>query len=305
MRSIGGDPLSSRAARRVDEHRAAVDEVRRPPAAGHPQRPTPQVRPRPALVRAVPRTTSKAWPRSITGRRSTFRDRSVNEILEEHDAELAASSPPWPSPGHFALGHPAGRHRRLPARDPCSTGRSGSSPGPGFALPSFLVASRCSSTSSRQARDSSRPTAGREGWRYKILPSFALGLLPLALCIAPRAGRHARGAPGGLRRPLRVAAVCGGVASSARTSCRNSLHPRPDCGRAPARLSRHGRLRDRACSSPFRASRATSSPPCSPRDYTVVLGHHGLPRAPDHRRQPRRGHRPGATCDPRDPDDAA
>ena len=48
----------------------------------------------------------------------------------------------------------------------------------GFAIPSFLVATLLIYYVSLKA--GLLPTNGWEGWKYKILPSFALGLLPMA-----------------------------------------------------------------------------------------------------------------------------
>ena len=48
----------------------------------------------------------------------------------------------------------------------------------GYALPSFLVATLLIYYVSLKA--GLLPTNGWEGWKYKILPSFALGLLPMA-----------------------------------------------------------------------------------------------------------------------------
>ena len=109
----------------------------------------------------------------------SFRDRSVNEILKEHgprSLELGLLAFVWA----FALGIPLGviaavRHGSL-----LDTGIRLFS-NLGFALPSFLVASVLVYVLG--VKLGLLPTNGwTRGWDYKILPSFTLGLLPLALC---------------------------------------------------------------------------------------------------------------------------
>jgi oligopeptide transport system permease protein len=110
----------------------------------------------------------------------TFRDRSVNEILEEHtpnSVQLAALALAWA----LVLGIPLGviaAFRHGSALDGAIRLLSGA----GLALPAFFVATLLIYFFSLKL--GLFPTNGwTEGWRYKVLPSFALGLLPLAVCI--------------------------------------------------------------------------------------------------------------------------
>jgi oligopeptide transport system permease protein len=110
----------------------------------------------------------------------TFRDRSVNEILKEQtpsSLELAALSLAWA----LVLGIPLGvlaAFRHGSALDGVIRFLSGA----GLALPVFLVATLLVYFLSLKL--GLFPTNGwTQGWRYKVLPSFALGLLPLAVCI--------------------------------------------------------------------------------------------------------------------------
>jgi oligopeptide transport system permease protein len=110
----------------------------------------------------------------------TYRDRSVNEILEEqtpNSLELTALALAWA----LALGIPLGvvaAFRHGSALDGAIRLVSGA----GLGLPVFLVATLLVYVFS--VRLGLLPTNGwTQGWRYKVLPSFALGLLPLALCI--------------------------------------------------------------------------------------------------------------------------
>jgi oligopeptide transport system permease protein len=110
----------------------------------------------------------------------TFRDRSVNEILKEQtpsSLELAALALAWA----LVLGIPLGviaAFRHGSALDGVIRFLSGA----GLALPVFLVATLLVYFLSLKL--GLFPTNGwTQGWRYKVLPSFALGLLPLAVCI--------------------------------------------------------------------------------------------------------------------------
>ena len=109
----------------------------------------------------------------------SFRNRSVNEILEEHvppSLELGFLAFLWA----FGLGIPLGvlaAARQGSALDAAIRLFSSL----GFAVPSFLVASVLIYLFG--VRLGLLPTNGwTQGWQYKILPSFTLGLLPLALC---------------------------------------------------------------------------------------------------------------------------
>jgi oligopeptide transport system permease protein len=110
----------------------------------------------------------------------TFRDRSVNEILEEQTPNsllLAALALAWA----LVLGIPLGviaAFRHGSALDGAIRLLSGA----GLALPVFFVATMLVYFLS--LRFGLFPTNGwTQGWRYKVLPSFTLGLLPLAVCI--------------------------------------------------------------------------------------------------------------------------
>ena len=110
----------------------------------------------------------------------TFRDRSVNEILEEqtpNSLQLAALALLWA----LCLGIPLGvvaAFRHGSALDGVIRLISGA----GLALPVFFVATLLVYFLSLKL--GLFPTNGwTQGWRYKVLPSFTLGLLPLAVCI--------------------------------------------------------------------------------------------------------------------------
>jgi oligopeptide transport system permease protein len=110
----------------------------------------------------------------------TFRDRSVNEILEEqtpNSLQLAALALAWA----LGLGIPLGviaAFRHGSALDAAIRLVSGA----GLALPAFFVATLLVYFLS--VKLGLFPTNGwTQGWRYKVLPSFTLGLLPLAVCI--------------------------------------------------------------------------------------------------------------------------
>jgi oligopeptide transport system permease protein len=110
----------------------------------------------------------------------TFRDRSVNEILEEqtpNSLQLAALALAWALVLGIPLGVIAAFHHGS-ALDGVIRFVSGA----GLALPAFLVATLLVYFLSLKL--GLFPTNGwTQGWRYKVLPSFALGLLPLAVCI--------------------------------------------------------------------------------------------------------------------------
>jgi oligopeptide transport system permease protein len=110
----------------------------------------------------------------------TFRDRTVNEILAEqtpNSLQLAGLALAWA----LALGLPLGviaAFRHGSALDGVIRLLSGA----GLALPAFFVATLLIYFLS--VKLGLFPTNGwTEGWRYKVLPSFTLGLLPLAVCV--------------------------------------------------------------------------------------------------------------------------
>jgi oligopeptide transport system permease protein len=110
----------------------------------------------------------------------TFRDRSVNEILEEqtpNSLQLAALALAWA----LCLGVPLGLIAAFRHGSALDAGIRFFS-GAGLALPAFLVATLLVYFLSLKL--GLFPTNGwTQGWRYKVLPSFTLGLLPLAVCI--------------------------------------------------------------------------------------------------------------------------
>lgn len=108
----------------------------------------------------------------------TLADRSVNEIIEErapHSLELGLLAFAWA----FALGIPLGVLAALRQGSLLDSGiRLFSSMG--FAIPNFLVAAVLVHFLS--VKLGLFPTNGwTSGWEYKVLPSFTLGLVPLAL----------------------------------------------------------------------------------------------------------------------------
>jgi oligopeptide transport system permease protein len=110
----------------------------------------------------------------------TFRDRTVNEILAEqtpNSLQLAGLALAWA----LALGLPLGviaAFRHGSALDGVIRLLSGA----GLALPAFFVGTLLIYFLS--VKLGLFPTNGwTEGWRYKVLPSFTLGLLPLAVCV--------------------------------------------------------------------------------------------------------------------------
>ena len=109
----------------------------------------------------------------------SFRDRTVNDIIAEHapvSLELGLLAFVWA----FGLGIPLGvlaALRQGGALDAAIRLFSGA----GLAVPAFLVGTVLVYVFS--LRLGLLPTHGwSEGWRPKVLPSFALGLLPLAVC---------------------------------------------------------------------------------------------------------------------------
>jgi oligopeptide transport system permease protein len=108
----------------------------------------------------------------------SFRDVTVNEILREQaprSMELGALAFLWA----FGLGIPLGVLAALRQGSILDVGiRFFSSLG--FAVPSFLVAVMLVYVLS--VKLGVFPTNGWTSWRHKVLPSFTLGLVPLALC---------------------------------------------------------------------------------------------------------------------------
>jgi oligopeptide transport system permease protein len=108
----------------------------------------------------------------------SFRNVTVNEILREQaprSIELGALAFLWA----FGLGIPLGVLAALRQGSPLDAGiRFFSSVG--FAVPSFLVAVMLVYVLS--VKLGVFPTNGWTSWRHKVLPSFTLGLVPLALC---------------------------------------------------------------------------------------------------------------------------
>jgi oligopeptide transport system permease protein len=108
----------------------------------------------------------------------SFRNVTVNEILREQaprSIELGALAFLWA----FGLGIPLGVLAALKQGSILDAGiRFFSSVG--FAVPSFLVAVLLVYVLS--VKLGVFPTNGWTSWRHKVLPSFTLGLVPLALC---------------------------------------------------------------------------------------------------------------------------
>jgi oligopeptide transport system permease protein len=108
----------------------------------------------------------------------SFRNVTVNEILREQaprSMELGALAFLWA----FGLGIPLGVLAALKQGSILDAGiRFLSSVG--FAVPSFLVAVMLVYVLS--VKLGVLPTNGWSSWRHKVLPSFTLGLVPLALC---------------------------------------------------------------------------------------------------------------------------
>ena len=108
----------------------------------------------------------------------SFRNVTVNEILREQaprSMELGALAFLWA----FGLGIPLGVLAALRQGSILDSGiRLFSSVG--FAVPSFLVAVMLVYVLS--VKLGVFPTNGWSSWRHKVLPSFTLGLVPLALC---------------------------------------------------------------------------------------------------------------------------
>jgi ABC-type dipeptide/oligopeptide/nickel transport system permease component len=110
----------------------------------------------------------------------SFRNVRVNELIKElapRSLELAGLSFLWA----FALGIPIAVLAALRPGSAFDVGaRIFSSVG--FALPNFLVATLLVYYLS--VRLGVLPTSGwTAGWKYKILPSFTLGLVPMAYCV--------------------------------------------------------------------------------------------------------------------------
>jgi oligopeptide transport system permease protein len=110
----------------------------------------------------------------------SFRDVRVNELMKElapRSLELTALAFLWA----LVLGIPMGLFAALRPNSAFDYGaRIFSSVG--FALPSFCVATLLVYYLS--VKLGIFPTSGwTEGWEYKILPSFTLGLVPLAYCV--------------------------------------------------------------------------------------------------------------------------
>ncbi len=109
----------------------------------------------------------------------SYRDRTVNEILEEHvptSLELGLLAFLWA----FGLGIPLGVLAALRQGSALDTAiRLVTSAG--LAVPAFLIGTLLVYVFSLKL--GLLPTHGwSESWRHKVLPSFALGLLPLAVC---------------------------------------------------------------------------------------------------------------------------
>ena len=108
----------------------------------------------------------------------SFRNVTVNEILREQaprSMELGSLAFLWA----FGLGIPLGVLAALRQGSILDSGiRFFSSVG--FAVPSFLVAVMLVYVLS--VKLGVFPTNGWSSWRHKVLPSFTLGLVPLALC---------------------------------------------------------------------------------------------------------------------------
>jgi ABC-type dipeptide/oligopeptide/nickel transport system permease component len=104
------------------------------------------------------------------------RDRTVNDIVKEHfpkSLELGLLAFVWA----IVIGIPMGVIAALRQNTAWDYSLMFIS-NVGYAVPSFLVATLLIYYVSLKA--GLLPTNGWEGWKYKILPSFALGLLPMA-----------------------------------------------------------------------------------------------------------------------------
>lgn len=110
----------------------------------------------------------------------SFRDVRVNELIKElapRSLELTALAFLWA----LLLGIPLGILAALKPGSPLDYGARLLS-GAGMALPSFFVATLLVYYLS--VKLGLFPTSGwTEGWQYKVLPSFTLGLVPLAYCV--------------------------------------------------------------------------------------------------------------------------
>jgi oligopeptide transport system permease protein len=110
----------------------------------------------------------------------SFRDVRVNELIKElapRSLELAALAFLWA----LLLGIPLGILAALKPGSRLDYGARLLS-GAGMALPSFFVATLLVYYLS--VKLGLFPTSGwTEGWQYKVLPSFTLGLVPLAYCV--------------------------------------------------------------------------------------------------------------------------
>ena len=110
----------------------------------------------------------------------SFRDVRVNDLIKElapRSLELTALAFAWA----LGLGIPLGLLAALKPGSPLDYGARLLS-GAGMALPSFFVATLLVYYLS--VKVGLFPTSGwTQGWQYKVLPSFTLGLVPLAYCV--------------------------------------------------------------------------------------------------------------------------
>ena len=110
----------------------------------------------------------------------SFRDVRVNDLIRElapRSLELTALAFAWA----LGLGIPLGLLAALRPGSPLDYGARLLS-GAGMALPSFFVATLLVYYLS--VKLGLFPTSGwTQGWQYKVLPSFTLGLVPLAYCV--------------------------------------------------------------------------------------------------------------------------
>jgi oligopeptide transport system permease protein len=110
----------------------------------------------------------------------SFRDVRVNDLIRElapRSLELTALAFAWA----LGLGIPLGLLAALRPGSPLDYGARLLS-GAGMALPSFFVATLLVYYLS--VKVGLFPTSGwTQGWQYKVLPSFTLGLVPLAYCV--------------------------------------------------------------------------------------------------------------------------
>jgi oligopeptide transport system permease protein len=110
----------------------------------------------------------------------SFRNVRVNDLIKElapRSLELAALSFLWA----FALGIPMAVLAALRPGSAFDVGaRIFSSVG--FALPNFFVATH--HVYNQSVKLGVLPTSGwTDGWKHKVLPSFTLGLVPMAYCV--------------------------------------------------------------------------------------------------------------------------